>query len=102
MGLQNKKLCNNYKLIDKWTTSMKIIDHVNISYYLTYHIFEKFPTFSHLVYLSHYRSIQETKYKDHGDMSSKSEYYLSCITIYQVSHQIFTTTKITLDNGIKL
>jgi len=33
------------KLIDKWTTSIEIIDHVNISYYLTYHIFENFLTY---------------------------------------------------------
>jgi len=31
---------------------MKIIDHVNTSYYPTYHIFEKFLTFSHLSHLS--------------------------------------------------
>jgi len=70
---------------------MKIINHVKISYYLTYHIFWKFPTFSHLVHLSHYQSIHETKYKDHSDMSSKIEYYLPCITIYQVSHQRLLT-----------
>ena len=67
-----------------------MVDHVNISYYPTYHIF-KFSTFSHLVYLSYYQSIQETKYKDHGDTFSKSEFYLSCITIYQVSHQRLLT-----------
>jgi len=45
MGLQYQNLHNNYKWIDKWTASMKIINHVNISYYLTYHIFGKFPTY---------------------------------------------------------
>jgi len=34
---------------------MKIINHLNISYYPTYHIFWKFPTFSHLLHLSHYQ-----------------------------------------------
>jgi len=79
------------KLFDKRTTFMEIIDYVNISYYPIYHIFEISPTFFHSVYLSHYQSIQETKYKDHGDKSSKSEYYLVCITIYQVSHQRLLT-----------
>ena len=35
------------KLIDKWTTSIEIIDYANVSYDLTYHIFgifENFPT----------------------------------------------------------
>jgi len=32
------------KLIRNWTTFMKIIDHVIISCYPTYHIFGKFPT----------------------------------------------------------
>ena len=60
-----------------------MIDNVNISYYLTYDIFENFLTFFHLVHISHYQSIQETKYKSHGGRSSKGEYYLPCIIIYQ-------------------
>jgi len=64
---------------------------VNISYYFTYHIFEKFQTFSHLSINAIVKSVQETKYKDHGDRSSKSEYYLPCIAIYQVSHQRLLT-----------
>jgi len=27
-------------LIDKWITPMKIVDHVNISYYATHHTYE--------------------------------------------------------------
>jgi len=45
MGLLYQNLRNNYKidkLIDKWTTSITIIDHLNISYYPTHYIFEKF------------------------------------------------------------
>jgi len=49
---------------------MEIIDHMNIS--LSHiSIFRKFPTFSYLVHLSHYQSIQETKYKDHDDSPPK-------------------------------
>ena len=41
-------------------------------------------TFSHLVHIVQYLSKEKTKYINNGDMSSYSEYYLPCITIYQV------------------
>jgi len=49
MILQYKKLYNNYELIDKWTTSMKIIkiiNHVSIPYHFISHIWKIFNILS--------------------------------------------------------
>ena len=41
-------------------------------------------TFSHLVHIVQHLLDEKTKYINHGYRSSYSEYYLLCITIYQV------------------